>query len=144
MRNSRLSTILAARDYNELKDVIRAAKDEESTQVEPCSSSDSIFTSQHRGKDRFYYSNRAQTTFLRGRRFNNYTGQRHASHSQGPTRQYNRGSIWGTGSRGRGRNFGPGNRSNYNHNSHNAYVLSHRENRVDNTSQSQPLQFFRE
>lgn len=63
LRNSRLSTILAARDYTHLKDVIGAAKDEESSRAAESSAVDqgvgSICVSQHnRGKSLNFYKQR--------------------------------------------------------------------------------------
>lgn len=55
LRNGQLSTILAARDYSELKDVIRAAKDEERAHQGPSTSSETVFTTQHPGKNNHYY-----------------------------------------------------------------------------------------
>ncbi|OWR41286.1 hypothetical protein KGM_202837A, partial [Danaus plexippus plexippus] len=48
LRNSRLSTILAARDYGELKDVIRVAKDEERSHQGHSTSAETVFATRHR------------------------------------------------------------------------------------------------
>ncbi|KAH9645165.1 hypothetical protein HF086_005710 [Spodoptera exigua] len=48
LRNGRLSTILTARDYSELKDVIRAAKDEERAHQGHSTSAETVFAAQHR------------------------------------------------------------------------------------------------
>ncbi|KAH9628292.1 hypothetical protein HF086_015970 [Spodoptera exigua] len=52
LRNGRLSTILTARDYSELKDVIRAAKDEERAHQGHSTSAETVFAAQHRGRHR--------------------------------------------------------------------------------------------
>ncbi|KAF9813307.1 hypothetical protein SFRURICE_015789 [Spodoptera frugiperda] len=54
LRNRRLSTIISARDYSQLKDAVRAAEDEELGQ--PSSSNNIFNATQRRGNQFNYYS----------------------------------------------------------------------------------------
>lgn len=105
LRNRRLSTIISARDYSQLKDAVRAAEDEELGQ--PSSSSNIFNATQRRGNQFNYYrsprisrppvgrmtrghynSNRGQNNYNynpRGKYLNNYNWR--YNHSR-PARQY--------------------------------------------------------
>lgn len=83
LRNRRLSTIIAARNYKELKDAVRAAQDEELSQPLP-SNSNSMLT-YSRGTSNFYYSSRGRSRYVPrsyGYSFNN-------RYSRGNNHRYN-------------------------------------------------------
>lgn len=145
LRNSRLSTVLAARNYSALKDAIRAAKDEECSQQGPSTSVETIFSNQHRQRGRGTYNVRMQNhrysqatwnqpTFRSYSRINNNRGYTQTFRGRGRSfRSRNRGNnVYTRGSRGR-----------------NAYMLNRQENNIENTSHhtqnSRPsVEFFRE
>lgn len=109
LRDSRLSTIIAARDYSSLKDAIRAAKDEELSS--PPSTSGSGFVMQrgrgrgqeHAGRGKFQFQSRTYT--------NNQQQNQQFGHNMGQTyfnRPYRGGQQRGTFQRGgynKGKNF---------------------------------------
>lgn len=148
LRNGRLSTILAARDYSELKDVIRAAKDEERAH-QGLNTSETIFTTQHRGKYNQYYRGQSRGRgYIPNRNFRSTPPP--PPRNQVPLRTFNqgRGRGFGNNSRGRGRSYGQTtNPGNYNHNNrHNTYLLDQSRNEVQGASTNNPnldLEFFR-
>lgn len=151
LRNRRLSTIISARNYSELKDAVRAAEDEELGQLP---SSNNIFNVQRRGNQPPYYR-----SSLRGRggrmntrgnfysnhrrnynNFNNYTRGKYVNNN------YNRGYNNGRSTRGYRDNFvsssrGRGNSSSGNRNQRNICSAQ-----VESTTQEKTTelnQFFR-
>lgn len=146
LRNSRLSTVLAARNYSALKDAIRAAKDEECSQQGPSTSVETIFSSQHRRRGRGTYNVRMQN-----HRYSQATGNQPIFRSYSRINS-NRGYTQTF--RGRGRSFRYNNNrgnNNYTRGSRgrNAYMLNRQENTMEDTSRnvqnSKPsVEFFRE
>lgn len=102
LRNKRLSTIISARNFSELKDAVRAAEDEELGQP---STSGGIFSARGKSNNRYNYN------FTR-RGQNNYYNQgfhfRGNSRGQGYNNNYQQnynGNPRGRYTRGRGNNF---------------------------------------
>lgn len=155
LRNSRLGIILAARNYSELKDVIRAAKDEERSHPGQNKSSENMFTAQHRGKHNQSYRGRSRGrgyTPNRNFRPNQPQPQRNQVPSRNPYRGRGRGFV--NNSRGHGHNnsqpTNSGNNNTRNNNRHNNYLLDQSRNdgqTASNNNQSNnqnlDLAFFR-
>lgn len=104
LRNPKLSTIITARNYNSLKDAIRAAQDEEIYKNE---SEQQIFTMSRRGKNNKYYNNNYNNNnnyFRNKRNFSsynpkynqdyntNYNARDSKGHKSFRTQHFNRGS----------------------------------------------------
>lgn len=118
LRNRRLSTIISARNYSQLKDAVRAAEDEELTQP---SSSNAIFNARGKSNNRInnYYNNRGggnnfyNKDFYRRNNYptgqnNNYNQQRFLGSFRGNMRNF-RGNM-----RGRGKHYPSYMNNNYN------------------------------
>lgn len=149
LRNSRLSTILAARNYSELKDVIRAAKDEELSRQGSFTSAETIFTTQHRGKYQPSYRGHSRGRVLNNAR-QHYTPNR--SFRPMPNQissLYHRGNNRGftSNSRGRGHNFerAVSRGRNNNGRKQHGYLMNQSQNdiQVTTSENNQNLEFFR-
>lgn len=142
LRNSRLSTVLAARNYSALKDAIRAAKDEECSQQGSSTSVETIFSSQHRQRGRGTYNVRMQNHRYSHATWNQPTFRTYSriNNNRGYTQTF----------RGRGRSFRSRSRGNNVYSrGRNAYMLNRQDNNIENTSDhtqnSRPsVEFFRE
>lgn len=106
LRNRRLSTIIAARDYNNLKDAVRAAQDEESTQPPPNTMLNFkgrfSYRTQYaaRGHNRGYQTNRGHNNVPISRgyqtyrgNFNTYNNNRYQSRGRFVRSRSNRGRV---------------------------------------------------
>lgn len=146
LRNRRLSTIIAARNYANLKDAVRAAEDEELAQPQ---TSHAVLNMQ--GKSRNYYRGRP----VRGYRGFLQQGTRAYGNQNWPSRPH-RGTYYNQGfynNRGqtnvRGRSGGRSSRGNYNQNQRGRQnVYSAQPIKSDDTQQDKPepdnREFFRE
>lgn len=150
LRNNQLSVILAARNYTELKDVIRAAKDEETSGTR---------------------SNNEPTIYAGGRGRSTYNFNRSRGHNRGFGRGQNRGNYQnfacrqsrvfsprGTYSGGNHRNTGRylnnnyqprGNYGNYGTRNKNIYFVNSGDNQPNTSNEGQssmqvPKEFFRQ
>ncbi|KAH9638753.1 hypothetical protein HF086_001993 [Spodoptera exigua] len=102
LRNRRLSTIIAARNYTDLKDAVRAALDEELSQPQPTTSNSILnirgksHTLQLRGRGNYHF--RSQSGF-RGN-FSQNRGNNNSYANRNRTFQYNNFAFRGRQSRG--------------------------------------------
>ncbi|XP_045534739.1 uncharacterized protein LOC123721153 [Papilio machaon] len=128
LRNRRLSTIISARDYSELKDAVRAAEDEELGQP---SSPNNIFNAQRKGNQVPYnrFSHRGRGGRMQRGSYT-HRGWNHNSinnNTKGTyiNNNYNRGHYYHRPTRGFRNNFSSnrfrGSRSNDNRNQRNMY-----------------------
>lgn len=145
LRNRRLSTIIAAHNYSELKDAVRAAQDEELARP-GSSGQDSIYA--YRGISRNYHNyNRNQWNNRRGRG-NTYRGRpqyQHYQHRGNQHQQNSRGFGYGNHGSYQVRNRGRA-RSNTNYRSGNqrkAYYASQNESEQKEEEVINLQQFFR-
>lgn len=148
LRNRRLSTIISARDYSELKDAVRAAEDEELGQP---STSNNIFNAQRRGNVPAYRSNHRgrNVRMYRGNYFSNrgqqYSGNNNNARGNYVSNNYNRRNYNNVRpSRGYHTNFASSSRGRENNGRGRQRTFCSAQ--VENTTEpeiTEPKQFFR-
>jgi hypothetical protein len=146
LRNRRISTIIAARDYESLKDAIQGAKDEETTSG---NTSSDIYAFNRQ------YNNNFSRVYVRGR--GSYRGLPH--YSPGPRTPHYQGQSYNNFGRGASRGgyrypnnqrgwTNPGNRGKPNtfpeNNGYPSERIFMNESNDNDTNENMPNQFFRE
>lgn len=83
LRDSRLSTIIAARNYEQLKDAIQAAKDEEMTTASTSNAEGVMFYNSRRGRGKYPFQNNSSRGFRgRGRGYNDMANRDSQDYNQ--------------------------------------------------------------
>lgn len=145
LRNNQLSVILAARNYTELKDVIRATKDDEASGTR--SNSESTIYAGGRGRSTYNF-NRSRG-HNPGFGFNYQNLAYRQSRGFSPRGTYSRGHHRNTG-RYLNNNYQPrGNYGNYGNRNKNTYFVNSGDNQLNTSNEGQssmqvPKEFFRQ